>query len=126
MLKKQKPINLQLKKIYFPITAVASILHRISGVIAFFTVGILLWLLELSLSSLEGFQYTIKIMHSFFIKLIMWSILTVLIYHMCSGIRHMLMDFGFIEETFYVGRISAIVAFIISAILSTLAGLFLW
>ncbi len=31
--------------IRFPITAIASILHRVSGVITFIAVGILLWLL---------------------------------------------------------------------------------
>lgn len=65
IVKKQRPINLQLQTIHFPVTAIASILHRVSGVITFVAVGILLWLLGLSLSSLEGFQYATEIMHSF-------------------------------------------------------------
>ncbi|WP_238337501.1 succinate dehydrogenase cytochrome b556 subunit [Arsenophonus endosymbiont of Aphis craccivora] len=115
-----------MQTIHFPITAIASILHRVSGVITFIAVGILLWLLGLSLSSLEGFQYATEIMGSFFIKFIIWGVLTALIYHICGGIRHMLMDFGFIDESLSVGRISAIVAFIITAILSILAGIFVW
>jgi hypothetical protein len=46
--KKQRPVNLDLKTIRFPVTAIASILHRVSGVITFVAVGILLWLLEKS------------------------------------------------------------------------------
>ncbi len=33
--KKQRPVNLDLQTIRFPITAIASILHRVSGVITF-------------------------------------------------------------------------------------------
>ncbi|MFS1537898.1 MAG: succinate dehydrogenase cytochrome b556 subunit [Candidatus Phlomobacter fragariae] len=126
MLKKQRPINFQLQTIHFPITAIASILHRLSGVITFISVGILLWLLGLSLSSPEGFQYATEIMGSFFIKFIIWGVLTALIYHICGGSRHMLMDFGFIDESLSVGRISAIAAFIITTILSILVGVFVW
>ncbi len=54
--KKQRPVNLDLQTIRFPITAIASILHRVSGVITFVAVGILLWLLGTSLSSPEGFD----------------------------------------------------------------------
>ncbi|MEX7656203.1 succinate dehydrogenase, cytochrome b556 subunit, partial [Pseudomonas aeruginosa] len=41
-MKKQRPVNLDLQTIRFPITAIASILHRVSGVITFIAVGILL------------------------------------------------------------------------------------
>ena len=73
--KKQRPVNLDLQTIRFPITAIASILHRVSGVITFVAVGILLWLLGTSLSSPEGFEQASAIMGSFFVKFIMWGIL---------------------------------------------------
>lgn len=72
--KKQRPVNLDLQTIRFPITAIASILHRVSGVITFVAVGILLWLLGTSLSSPEGFEQASAIMGSFFVKFIMWHI----------------------------------------------------
>lgn len=34
-------------------------------------------------------------MNSFFVKFIMWGILTALAYHVVGGVRHMLMDFGY-------------------------------
>ncbi len=52
-------------------TAIASILHRVSGVITFIAVGILLWLLGTSLSSPEGFQQAADIMDGFIVKFIM-------------------------------------------------------
>lgn len=85
---KQRPVNLDLKTIRFPVTAIASILHRVSGVITFVAVGILLWLLGTSLSSPEGFLRASAIMNSFFVKFIMWGILTALAYHVVGGVRH--------------------------------------
>lgn len=120
--KKQRPVNLDLSTIRFPVTAIASILHRVSGVITFVAVGILLWLLGLSLSSPEGFVQASAVMNSFFVKFIMWGILTALAYHTVGGIRHMLMDFGYLAETQVVGTRSAQICFGITVVLSILAG----
>lgn len=126
--KKQRPVNLDLQTIRFPITAIASILHRVSGVITFIAVGILLWLLGTSLSSPEGFQQAADIMDGFIVKFIMWGILTApaLAYHVIVGIRHMLMDFGYLEETFEAGQRSAKISFVITVVLSLLAGVLVW
>lgn len=123
---KQRPVNLDLQTIRFPITAIASILHRVSGVITFIAVGILLWLLGTSLSSPEGFQQATDIMDGFIVKFIMWGILTALAYHVVVGIRHMLMDFGYLEETFEAGQRSAKISFVITVVLSLLAGVLVW
>ena len=124
--KKQRPVNLDLSTIRFPVTAISSILHRVSGVITFVALGILLWLLGLSLSSPEGFQQAASIMDSFFAKFILWGILTALAYHVVVGVRHMLMDFGYLEETFEAGKRSANISFVITVVLSLLAGVLVW
>ncbi|AAM86621.1 succinate dehydrogenase cytochrome b556 subunit [Yersinia pestis] len=124
--KKQRPVNLDLQTIRFPVTAIASILHRVSGVITFVAVGILLWLLGLSVSSQEGFMQAATIMNSFFVKFIFWGILTALAYHICGGIRHLLMDFGYLEENLAVGTRSAQVAMGLTLVLSVLAGVLVW
>lgn len=89
---------MDLSTIRFPLTAIASILHRVSGVITFVSIGILLWLLGLSLSSPEGFLQASAVMDSFIAKFIMWGILTALAYHIAGGIRHMMMDFGLLVK----------------------------
>ncbi|ANE76587.1 succinate dehydrogenase cytochrome b556 subunit [Dickeya solani] len=124
--KKQRPVNLDLQTIQFPVTAIASILHRVSGVITFVAVGILLWLLGLSLSSQEGFVQAAAIMDSFIVKFIVWGILTALAYHIVGGLRHLLMDFGYIEENLAAGTRSAKLSFIITVVLSFLAGVLVW
>jgi succinate dehydrogenase / fumarate reductase cytochrome b subunit len=65
-------------------------------------------------------------MSGFFVKFIMWGILTALAYHAVGGIRHMLMDFGYLEETFEAGKRSANVSFAITVVLSLLAGVLVW
>lgn len=126
IVKKQRPVNLDLQTIHFPITAISSILHRVSGVITLIAVGILLWLLGTSLSSPEAFQYASEIMTGFFAKFILWGILTALAYHICGGIRHMLMDFGCVDETLAAGNSSAKITFVITVILAILAGILVW
>ena len=88
--------------------------------------GILLWILGTSLSSPEGFEQASAIMGSFFVKFIMWGILTALAYHVVVGIRHMMMDFGYLEETFEAGKRSAKISFVITVVLSLLAGVLVW
>ncbi len=94
--------------------------------ITFVSVGILLWLLGLSLSSPEGFLQASALMDSFIAKFIMWGILTALAYHIAVGIRHMLMDFGYLGETLAIGTRSAQIAFGITVVLSILAGVLVW
>ncbi|EWS68205.1 succinate dehydrogenase [Vibrio vulnificus] len=123
--RKSRPVNLDLQTIRFPITAIASILHRVSGVITFVAVGILLWLLSISLSSPVGFMEASDIVDSFFVKFILWGILSALAYHIAGGIRHLMMDLGHFEEL-ESGAMSAKVAFAATAVLSLLAGILVW
>ncbi len=123
--RKSRPVNLDLQTIHFPITAIASILHRISGVIMFVALGILLWLLSISLSSPLGYEQASDIVSGFFVKFILWGILTALAYHIAGGIRHLIMDMGYFEEL-ESGNQSAKVAFAATAVLSILAGILVW
>ncbi|PPI88724.1 succinate dehydrogenase, cytochrome b556 subunit [Candidatus Pantoea edessiphila] len=123
---KSRPINLKLSTIHFPVTAISSILHRISGIVILIVFGILLWFLNLSLSSPENFQYVISLFNSSFCKFIIWLISISLIYHITNGIRHILTDLSFLSETLGNSIISTYVIFGITIILSICAGVFIW
>ncbi|SIN94238.1 succinate dehydrogenase cytochrome b556 subunit [Salinivibrio sp. ES.052] len=123
--RKSRPVNLDLQTIRFPITAIASILHRVSGVITFVSIAILLWLLSLSLSSPDGFQSAAAIVDSFFVKFVLWGILTALAYHIVGGVRHLIQDMGYFEEL-ESGAKSAQVSFVVTGVLSVLAGVLVW
>lgn len=83
-------------------------------------------MLGLSLSSEQGFLTASSMLDSFIVKFIMWGILTALAYHVVMGIRHLLMDFGYLEESLTRGRSSALASFVITAVLSILAGVLVW
>ncbi|HCH01654.1 MAG TPA: succinate dehydrogenase cytochrome b556 subunit [Vibrio sp.] len=123
--RKSRPVNLDLQTIHFPISAIASIVHRVSGVIMFVSVGILLWLLATSLSSPVGFSQASSVIDSFAVKFILWGILTALAYHICGGVRHLLMDMKYFEEK-ESGALSAKAVFVVTAVLSVLAGVLVW
>lgn len=125
IVKKQRPVNLDLQTISFPLTAIASILHRISGVITFFALALLIWLLAISLSSPQGFMDVMAILDSFVVKLVLWGILTAFAYHLVGGVRHLVMDLGYCEEL-ETGTLSAKVAFGVTGVLSLLAGGLVW
>ncbi|GAA5189077.1 succinate dehydrogenase, cytochrome b556 subunit [Ferrimonas gelatinilytica] len=123
---KQRPVYLDLQQIQFPATAIASILHRVSGVVMFGAIAVLLWLLATSLESASGFQSVAELFNALPAKVVIWAILTALAYHLCGGIRHLLMDLGLFEGSMESGNNSARVVFAAALILSVLAGIWLW
>ena len=125
IVKKERPVNLDLSTIKLPAAAKASILHRISGVAMLFSLAFLIWAFAVSLSGPEGFAQIESIMTSFIAKFIGWGILTALGFHLIIGLRHLVMDMGYWEEL-DSGRISAIVSIALSVIFSVLVGVWLW
>lgn len=108
-----KPIYLNLFQFAFPITAIVSILHRISGVIIFFLIPIFLIFLQMALYY-PWLQLTSG-------KVIIWLGLTAVIYHLFAGIRHLCMDAGLGESKQYA-RISSYVVFILTILSSIFVG----
>lgn len=124
-MKKQRPVNLELNTISFPPAAIASILHRVSGVIMLVTMGLLVWLFATSLSSPEGFAQAQAVIGHPIVKFMVWGILTALGYHLLAGLRHIVMELGYWEEL-YSGNLSAKIVIALAVILSVLAGVWLW
>jgi len=117
----KRPVNLDLSTIKFPVTAIASITHRVTGVAIFLALPILLWMLDRSLASPESFADLKELMTSPLVKLVVWAILAVLLYHLVAGIRHLVMDAG-VGETLEGGQRGAKLVFIISVVLILLVG----
>ena len=124
-MKKQRPVNLDLSTIKMHPAANASILHRISGVIMVFAIGILLWALSLSLSSVEGFAQVESLLSGLFFKIIILGTLSALIYHLLGGIRHLIMDLGYFEEL-PSGNTTAKIIIALWLILTVVVGVRLW
>ena len=117
--KSNRPVNLSMGQVLdvnlkSPV-AIASILHRLSGVIVFLLVPVLLWILDKSLSSPEGFAQVQEIMNGFFVRFIVWVFVAGLIFHFVAGVKHLLADVGVAEEL-ESGRLASTIALILSAI----------
>lgn len=120
-----RPVNLDLTKFEFPITALASITHRVAGVILFAGIAFLLFGLEKSLSSAAGFDEFLTIMQSPVAKFIAWGLLSGLIYHFVAGIKHLLLDLE-IADTLEGSRLAAKLVILVSSILILLAGVWIF
>src|SRR3990167_922264 len=91
---KKRPINLDLATIKFPIMAIVSILHRISGVVLFLFLPLVLYGFNLSVMNARSFaKVQIWLTYSCS-KLMIWLFASALLYHLFAGMRHMIMDFG--------------------------------
>lgn len=124
-MKNQRPVNLELSKFKFPLAAIVSILHRISGVFTFAGVAVLLWLLDASLASEESFVALQQTLTQPLWQAVIWLVLAALAYHLVAGIRHVLMDVG-LGESLKGGRIGAQLVIVVAVILMVLAGVWVW
>ena len=124
-MKSQRPVNLDLRTIKLPVTAYTSILHRASGVILFVGLAIMLYALDKSLASEEGFAQVKACMTSPLAKLVIWGLLSALLYHLVAGVRHLVMDMG-VGETLEGGKLGSQIVLAVSAVIIVLAGVWIW
>lgn len=122
---KKRPVNLNLTTIRFPIPAISSILHRISGVILCFFVFFLLWALQASLQSAQSFSDLQQWLTAPMVKFFLWVFLSSLFFHFIAGIRHLLMDMG-IGESKNTGSYSAFSVIALAVIFMIILGICLW
>lgn len=121
----KRPVNLDLTTVSFPLTALVSITHRVSGVILFAGIAVLLWLLQASLQSEESFLELKSQLTNPVCQFILWATLAALAYHLVAGLRHLIMDFG-LGETLEGGKRGAQIAIFFAVVLILLAGLWVW
>lgn len=88
----ERPKNLDLTSIRFPVAAIMSVGHRASGILMFLATPYFLYLLQLSLTSESGFQLAIDALQGPVVKLIAFAFIWVLAHHILAGIRYFLLD----------------------------------
>ena len=124
-LSSERPVNLDLTTFRFPITAIASILHRVAGVILFYGSFILMALLGMSLENEAGFADTLALLENGFVSFIVWGVLAALAYHFVAGVKHLFMDMGY-GETLESGRLFAKVSIAVASLLIVSAAVWVW
>lgn len=119
--KKNRPKNLNLFTIRMPVNALVSILHRVSGVVLFLILPLLLLLMQLSLSSAAGFAIVQNLLNSVVIKLLMLGLAWAFFHHFFAGIRHLAMDVHW-ATTLIKARFTSKVVLVLGGLATALLG----
>ena len=88
----RRPVFLDLTRIHLPVTAVISIVHRITGVLFFLFIPLLVYVFELSLSSQQGYETVSGILDRWLVRLVVVVMLWGFAHHFLAGIRYLLID----------------------------------
>jgi succinate dehydrogenase / fumarate reductase cytochrome b subunit len=124
-LNKRRPLWYNLSPLNLPLPGWASIFHRISGVVLFFALFWILYLLQASLQSPEAFErYKAVISHPL-AKLALLGIAWAYLHHFCAGVRFLLCDLH-VGDRPPAARKSAGAVFVVSLILTAIVGAAIW
>jgi succinate dehydrogenase / fumarate reductase cytochrome b subunit len=121
----ERPVYLSLTEFKWPLAAIASITHRVTGILLFVALAYLLWLLGLALQSPAGFEQAASVLAAPLPKLIMVAVLAALSYHLFAGVKHLVMDFHH-WDSLEAGRRSSVTVFVLTVLATILAGVWLW
>ncbi|HEY9104367.1 succinate dehydrogenase, cytochrome b556 subunit [Chitinimonas sp.] len=124
-MEKARPKHLDLPKIRLPIPGIVSILHRVSGILMFLAIPVMLWLLAGSLSNEARYDAFRGFISYPIVKLGLIAVLWAYLHHACAGIRFLLLDVhkGLELQT---ARATAKAVMIVSLVLTAVIGGLLW
>ena len=120
-----RPRYFDLRSIRLPVTAVASILHRLAGVALLLGLPLAIGLLEYSLRSPVHFEAVRQGLATPVAKLLLVAGCWALLYHLLAGVRHLAMDLH-LGESRALGRRSAWLVLGAGPVLTVLFGIWLW
>ncbi|QIW11119.1 succinate dehydrogenase, cytochrome b556 subunit [Francisella sp. LA112445] len=116
---------MSIKSYKFPVTAISSILHRISGVILLIAIPLVVVGMNYSLAGPTGYENTVAVLTKSWVSIFFWLFLSAITYHVYAGIRHMIMDMGF-GESMTVAKITSLIVIVLGVLSAILWGCYLW
>ena len=122
----RRPTFINLFLIKLPISAIYSISHRLSGIAIFFIAlptFILLFLTDYMATN-QGEWDLDK--YNFEVKLLLSVSIVALTYHTLAGLRHMLIDFSSYGHELDQARLSAIITFVLTFVISIFLLMEVW
>ena len=119
-----RPIDLSPTS-FLPVTAVASITHRITGAVLFVGAAYLIYLLDLALGSEAGFAEARAMLEALPGRFALWAVLVALCYHTLAGIKHLLLDFH-VGDSLSGARRGSWLVLSLSAFAAVGLGVWLW
>jgi len=113
----------------FPVAAIVSILHRISGVLMFVLLPFIIWLFDTSLSSefsfarfRSAFQNGLWFVPGVLVKLVGLALIWAYLHHLLAGLRHLWMDVSHSAVSKEFGAMSAKVVLVVSLLFTLVLG----
>ena len=119
-LTQDRPVFLNLLRIHQPVTAVVSILHRFTGILMVLALPGLIYLLQISLSSPEGFSQAAAILDGQIARLFGVLMIWALAHHLFAGIRFLILDFD-VGVTRSVARKTAWLVHVAATVVAVMA-----
>ena len=121
----KRPKHLALHHIKLPLPGFVSILHRVSGLILFLALPLLLLMLQHSLRSIETYTQLLSVLAHPLLKLMLLGLLWAFLHHFCAGLRYLAIDLRYITSLTQA-RNSSKAVMVVSLALTVLAGAELW
>ena len=124
-MQKKRPIHLALHQIKLPLPGLVSIFHRISGLLLFLALPLLLLMLQESLRSIGSYSRLMEWLGMPLAKLALLGLLWAFLLHFCAGLRYLAIDMHLLKNL-RQARESSKVVLIASFLLTVLIGARLW
>ena len=119
----KNPLSPHLQIYRWHVSSLLSIIHRISGIINLLAlILIFFWLITLSFDE-SNYELFLLIINSFFGKFILIGFSWSMVFHLLSGIRHLVWDLGYGFEI-QTANISGIIVIITSLVVTVIFWLF--
>lgn len=122
---KKRPKHLALHKIKLPLPGIVSILHRISGLMLFIALPVLLLMLQYSLNSIATYTELMTVLAYPLVKLVLLGLLWAFLHHFCAGLRYLAVDLHLVRNLAQA-RNSSKVVMLVSLALTVFLGVKLW
>jgi succinate dehydrogenase / fumarate reductase cytochrome b subunit len=122
---KKRPKHLALHKIKLPLPGFVSILHRISGLLLFIALPVLLLMLQYSLTSIETYTELMSVLAHPLAKLLLLGLLWAFLHHFCAGLRYLAIDLHLVRDLARARNSSKLVM-VVSLALTVWLGVKLW
>jgi len=115
----------QLASYRLPPAGLLSILHRVSGVLLFLMLPVLLWMFDLSLKTESTYARLHMVLGGVLVKLVLLALIWAILHHLFAGIRYLALDLhmGIAKEP---STRSALGVFAVSLALALIAALWLF
>lgn len=116
------PVELGLK---LPLAGIVSLLHRVSGILLFIAIPLVIFLLDISLRNEIAFGEALRFLNQPVVKVLAIFLLWGLCHHVVAGLRFLILDLHIGVHKPYP-RLTAIATLIVSGIATILLGVKIW